>query len=176
MKPITVFLALVGPLGAITANVASSEENRVNRAVEIQNVFETVFRHQFGHNESGAQERAGAYFLEIEKKDPAPGFLKRFAGHKPPVKRGSEFKKGEGVKFRIDTYKWVTDNEVELTGGYYEGNLSASGRAYTVVRTDGKWVIEKDEGRGIALERRTRQHRLAAEPDALAVVQPAYPW
>ena len=37
------------------------------------------------------------------------------------------------------------DNSAEVAGGYYEGNLSASGNTYYVVRKDGKRVV--DSGR-----------------------------
>jgi hypothetical protein len=163
-------------MGEWGEDLASSGKKRVGRAADILNVFETLFRHQFGHNESGAQASAWAYFLEIEKKDPPSDFLKRFAKHRPPVKRASEFEDGEGVKFYISSYKWVTDDEVELTGGYYEGNMSASGHTYTVRRTDGKWVVEKDEPRWIASSARPASIGCPAVARTVITAHPSPEW
>ena len=33
---------------------------------------------------------------------------------------------------------------VEVSGGYYEANKSATGNTYTVVRKDGKWSVTGD--------------------------------
>ena len=54
-----------------------------------------------------AQQKAKAYFLSVFKKDPSAEFLKRFEKHKPPVKKGSEFKIGKGLAFRVVTIKKV---------------------------------------------------------------------
>ncbi len=105
-------------------------------------LFETFFRYKFENNPSGAKKNAAAYFLQIEKKDPSPKFLARFKGHTPPIKKGSEFVMGKGLLFRIDGYKQVDKNSVEIRGGYSEGNLSASWASYTWVRKNGKWVLK----------------------------------
>jgi hypothetical protein len=39
----------------------------------------------------------------------------------------------------------VDEDKVLVNGGYYEGNLSASGNVYTVERKDHKWVVTKDQ-------------------------------
>ena len=51
----------------------------------------------------GIQQKAAAYFLEIRKGDPAPGFLARFTGNQPPVRPGSEFETGKGLSFRVNS-------------------------------------------------------------------------
>jgi hypothetical protein len=35
-------------------------------------------------------------------------------------------------------------------GGYYEGDESASGNAYTLVRKGGKWLVTKDVTRWVS--------------------------
>lgn len=60
-------------------------------AQEKLDICEAVFRYQFEHNASGAQQKAKAYFLKIHNKDPSDEFLARFKGHTPPVKKGSDF-------------------------------------------------------------------------------------
>ena len=46
-------------------------------------VVETVFRHLFLNNESGAKQEADVYYLSIEEKDPSDEFLGRFDAHNP---------------------------------------------------------------------------------------------
>lgn len=124
---------------------------------EILDLFETFFRYKFENNASAQKQEAEAYFLEIEGEDPSPEFLARFKGHSPPVKRGSEFVMGSGIViegetpiegngllFRIDTYKWIGlfGNCVKISGGYSEGELSASWASYIWIRRKGKWKLE----------------------------------
>lgn len=118
----------------------------VDRETEILQVFETLFRHQFQRNASAVQQNAKGYFLTIDQQDPTPEFLTRFAGHVPPVRKGSEFAvEQEGVLFRVGAVKWIDDSTVEVHGGYYEGELSSSKNVYRLVRKDGKWVVERDQ-------------------------------
>jgi hypothetical protein len=116
-------------------------------------IREAVFRHQFGHNASAIRKKAKAYYLALgsvlNKRDPSSEFMRRFKGHKPSVERASlaELKYGrirDGLIFYIEEIRWINENEVEVSGGYYEGNLSASGNKYQVVRKNGKWAIKKD--------------------------------
>ena len=124
---------------------------------EILDLFEVFFRYKFENNASAQKQEAEAYFLEIEGEDPSPEFLARFKGHSPPVKRGSEFVMGSGIViegetpiegngllFRIDTYKWIGlfGNCVKISGGYSEGELSASWASYIWIRRKGKWKLE----------------------------------
>ena len=124
---------------------------------EILDLFETFFRYKFENNASAQKQEAEAYFLEIEGEDPPPEFLARFKGHSPPVKKGSEFVMGSGIViegetpiegngllFRIDTYKWIGlfGNCVKISGGYSEGELSASWASYIWIRRKGKWKLE----------------------------------
>jgi len=118
----------------------------LNREAEILNVFEALFRHQFANNSSGSQQNALAYYLQIDGEDPTAEFLKRFRKHSPPVRKGSDFRQDcGGLLFRIDSWEWTGDTAVELTGGYYEANLSASGNRYKLVKRNGKWTVERDE-------------------------------
>ena len=132
---------------------------------ETLDLFEAFFRYKFDNNHSGAQQDAEAYFLEIEGEDPSPEFLARFKGHSPPVKNGSEFVLarsievegetlivGNGVLFRIDSYEQMgsSKNRIEISGGYSEGDLSASWASYIWVRKEGKWELESVGPIGLA--------------------------
>ena len=131
----------------------------VDRAAEENNIREAVFRHQFEHNGSGQQQKANAYCLSIlldqKKSDPSDEFIKRFAGHKPPVRRASEchWTKVKVVENRtgrsalilfVSSITWVSDTEVTVGGGYEEANLSESGNTYTVKKQGGQWTVTED--------------------------------
>jgi len=63
---------------------------------ELLAICEVLFRHQFTHNVSAAQQKAPAYFLTIDERDLPAELLDRFAGHSPPVRPRSEFQLGKG--------------------------------------------------------------------------------
>ena len=115
------------------------------RESQTDDIREAVFRWQFDHNASSQQKKAQAYFLGVgDRDDPTDEFMKRFANHKPPVRKASacsadagkgvrDKKTGEkGLIFRVRKIEWKSDTEVEVQGGYYEGGLSASSNTYTV--------------------------------------------
>src|SRR5689334_13010252 len=77
-------------------------------------IREAVFRYLFEHNASGQQKKAGVYCLSLgEDADPSDEFMRRFAGHKPPVRKLSQCTVGPyhgvidkrtqkvGLKFRV---------------------------------------------------------------------------
>jgi len=148
---LTILLALFS-----TACVAAP----VNKAAEELDIREATFRYQFGKNASGQQQAAKNFYLAVpgggKGTDPDDAFMKRFAGNKPTVKRLSECdssddkgvvdkKTGErGLIFTTGAIKWVSDTEVEISGGYYEAGLSASGNTYFLKKVDGKWKVIKD--------------------------------
>ena len=104
-------------------------------------------------------EIGGGIFLEIGEKrdDPTDEFMKRFADHKPPVRKDSACRadgdKGvrdkktdeRGLIFWITTIEWKSDTEVGVKGGYYEGRLSSSANTYTVKKENGKWKVTNNK-------------------------------
>jgi len=129
------------------------------RETQDDDVYEAVFRWQFDHNASAQQKNAKVYFLGVGEKanDPSDAFMKRFTDHKPPVRKASasHYVRGKGIvdkktgdkglAFRATSIKWLSDAEVEVRGGYYEAELSASGNTYTVRKEKGKWKVTKDK-------------------------------
>ena len=129
------------------------------RENQTDDIREAVFRWQFDHNASGQNKKAQVYFLGIGDRggDPTDEFMKRFADHKPPVRKVSacsadagkgvrDKKTGEtGLIFRVTKIEWKSDTEVRVKGGYYEAGLSASGNTYTVKKENGKWKVTKDK-------------------------------
>ncbi len=83
--------------------------------------------------------------------------MKRFADHKPPVRKASDSKRGpglevidrktgeKGVILRVESIKWISAIEVEVQGGYSQSGLSASGNIYTVKKKNGKWSVAHDK-------------------------------
>lgn len=144
-----------------------------DKVAEELDIREATFRYLFGNNASAAKQNARSYYLAIHPTgnisdpgndstkhftggDPDAAFMKRFAGNTPPVKMSSECdlanevrdkKTGErGVVFCTGKIRWISETEVEVQGGYYEGNLSASGGGYRVKKVNGKWTVEEGIG------------------------------
>lgn len=123
-------------------------------------VREAVFRHQFEDNASGQQQSVAYYFLALgnptEREDPPPEFLKRFEGHTPKVVPVSQSTAADnsavihqddgkrGLIFQITNLQWIDETTAEVQGGYYEGNVSASGNLYRVEKRGDEWVVTDD--------------------------------
>lgn len=146
---------------ALACTNGASDADRLKQQDDIR---EAVFRYQFAHNASGQQTGAAVYCLWVGEKatDPSDDFMRRFANHKPPVRKMSECKAdpshgvidkrtgAQGLGFRATSIKWLSDIEVEVEGGYYEAGLSASGNTYIVNKQKGKWVVSSDRMNWIA--------------------------
>ncbi len=115
-----------------------------NQALDIA---EATFRYQFEHNVSGKNQKT--YYLLLFGKDPSPEFLARFKDNQPPVRKGSDFTEGE-IKFKVVDIERISDTKVKVYGGYYEGNVSASGSNYNVELKDGKWIVTGEDLLGVS--------------------------
>ena len=110
-------------------------------------IYEAVFRHQFGRNASATPQSATAFFIEIAGSDPPDAFLARFRGETPQVKKASlalmgkhaavidRGKRGFALLFTAEKIRWVTNDVVEVSGGYAEGDLGPSGNIYRLRHT-----------------------------------------
>jgi hypothetical protein len=135
-----------------------------NRIGQEDHIREVVFRYQFEHNASGQQKRAHAFCLALGEKgsDPAEQLMKRFAHHRPPVRKASAChvtSSGEVIDnhtnesaliFFISSITWISDSEVKAEGGYEEGNVSSSGNTYTVRKQNSKWEVTDDKMNSIS--------------------------
>jgi hypothetical protein len=152
-------LQLILLIACTSLGFAADKDQDKQRARQVDDIREAVFRWQFDHNASGQQKKAKVYFLRLQGKegDPTDEFMKRFAGHSPPVRKASacesDAKKGVrdkttgemGLVFWISNVRWKSDTEVELGGGYDESSRSASSNAYVVKKVDGKWKVTSDK-------------------------------
>ena len=125
-----------------------------DRQTQEDSIREVVFRYLFNHNESGLKNDAAVYCLSLsdERTDPSDQFVMRFKENQPPVLKISkcgwvsnvpiDANTGRrGLVFRITGIRWISGNEAEVAGAYYEGGLSASGDAYRVIHQHGSWKV-----------------------------------
>jgi hypothetical protein len=133
----------------------SSNREVATRLSEEDEIREAVFRYQFEFNASGLGQAANAYFLNVEgNKDPSAQLLERFGGHRPPVKPVSASMLQPGTAqvldresglpsliFGITEIRWLSDDEVEVDGGYEEASESGTGNTYRVVKEAGRWEV-----------------------------------
>lgn len=126
------------------------------RIASERDICEAVFRYQFTHNASGQQTNAGVFFLSMTNADPDDSFMNRFAGDTPPVKKASLASsdtrtivmdpetKANGLILQIENIRWITEEKVEVDGGYFEAGDSSSGNTYYLEKQKGRWIVIKD--------------------------------
>ncbi len=162
-----VLAALLAACAGRVSSVPVVSPTTLPRSAQEDDIREAVFRYQFEHNASGTQQTAQFYCLSLGEYskdiDPDDGLMQRFQGHKPAVKKVSqcicspevgvkdkEIGQSGGLVFRVTSIRWISNTEVEVEGGYYEGGLSASGNVYQVVRKGNQWVVTDDKMRWIS--------------------------
>jgi hypothetical protein len=146
-------------LAVITVGFAAP----VDKGQQENDIREAVFRYQFEHNVSGQKGHAHEYYLSITEvgssfgRDLPGSFMKRFVGHRPPVRKFSDCRitsdgrvvskhSGRtGLLFMTGRITWLSDTTVTVNGGYYEGNVGSSGSPYTVANEAGAWRVVKDQ-------------------------------
>jgi hypothetical protein len=94
--------------------------------------------------------------LSFGKEEPTDEFILRFAGHNPPVKKNSQAsgkykvidkETGKrGVLLSAASITRITENEVEVWGGYITGpynkkDKNAAIKIYSVQRDNNKWIV-----------------------------------
>jgi len=134
-----------GLFGVGKKSAVETSGDRTVTMTDTLDIAEAVFRYQFKRNASGVQQKAPSYFLLLFGKDPDTAFLTRFKDNIPPVKKGSEFKVGEGLQFRVTAIKRITDSTVEVEAGYFEAGLSSAGNTYIVEKKDGTWIVTRSK-------------------------------
>lgn len=136
------------------------------REAEERNAREAVFRFQFKNNASGLRNGADVYCLEIwqggaDPVDPDEPMLRRLSEGPALVRKSSSCDSGElgvfdkatgtrGLVLRTGKIDWVSGDELQVEGGYYEGPLSASANLYRLKKVNGAWVVVGDEQTAIA--------------------------
>ena len=127
-------------------------------------IRESVFRYQIHHNDSYQKDQAHGFYLAIAGGDPSDEFMVRFARNETPIQKASACERTSdtplgvhdkqsglpGIILEIDALNRIGDKEAEVTGGYFEGGLSASSNVYHVKFKNGAWVVTSVEGKSIS--------------------------
>ena len=134
------------------------KEAPITKEQREENIREVVFRYMFEHNASEMQQDAEVYFIAVESRtDPTQDMLKRFKGHKPPVKpvsatthfgwggvKGRSSGKA-GIIFTVREIDWISDTQVLVTGEYFEDSESTGRSQYKVLFENEQWVVTETE-------------------------------
>jgi hypothetical protein len=152
--------------------LAQNPPNGPARAAQEDAIREAVLRYQMegwardgDKSEAEAQDandkaiakrlNARVYYLSVNRKDPSEELLKRFRDFPRTIKKVSESThtkrlwvadkktKQPGIIFSADEIHWITDDQVEVDGGYYCGGLCAAGDVFTVNFDHGTWKVTK---------------------------------
>jgi hypothetical protein len=129
-----------------------SDKPVFTRTIEEENIAEAVFRYQFEN--CCVNPKYSVYFISRgDDLDPSDNFMKRFAGHNPPVKKVSQSVKvsdgvndketGErGVILGIHRIKWLNNAEIDVSVSEFVWGWGQSGSVCRVVRENDKWKVK----------------------------------
>lgn len=117
-------------------------------------IREAAFRYAFTHFETRDFTKISAIIIVIEDDTPSDEFLKRFATHKPPVRKIPRFRRNEIQDTELSCYvykiKWLSDTEAEIAVSRVigEGEAAVSFR-YTMRLTNKGWEVVQYKLTGI---------------------------
>ncbi|MGH9509955.1 MAG: hypothetical protein ACRD2M_08460 [Terriglobales bacterium] len=142
-----------------------------DRSIQEDDIREAVFRYRI--KERYTEFSQSPSFLTIDGKDPSDAFMARFAGAKPPVKKGSgayvkenpftemvgdpnkrpplegmlrdRSNDKKAFSVHVGEISWMTPALVEVKGGTYCGWTCGDGGLFRVVKKDGQWRVENYE-------------------------------
>jgi hypothetical protein len=120
------------------------------KAAQEDDIREAVFRFQFQSYDSKWLQTFKVFYLSLgDKHDPTDDFLQRFKDTNLDVRKASlaDRSAGEikdGLIFYIKEIKWISNKEVQVSGGHFKDGLNGSGRMFQVLREKGKWLVKKD--------------------------------
>lgn len=107
-------------------------------------IYEAVIRYQIFNSAAGGRGTSPA-FVVICDQNPPEALLERFEGHSPPVDAAKRYRGRISVLYILDSIHRPSADVAIVTGGYYEGSLSASGNTYHLIRKNGFWKVVRDE-------------------------------
>ena len=127
-------------------------------------VREAQIRYQFTSNAAANKDVVDTFCIAMVTADhhsagtdPPPALLERFNNGPRKVRKQSDcaydeekglFEKATdkpALLLRTGKITWKTGTRATISGGYFEGSLSASGNLYYLEKRNGKWVVTKDE-------------------------------
>ena len=149
-------LASLALLTVVVLSACARVDEPVAPASPEDQVREAVFHYLFEHQQLKPQGTLEAYFLGLGAKgdDPPPHFMRRFAGHRPPVKPLSASSLdtqemrlldpetgGVGLYFEIHSVDWRGEDQAHVQGGCYLYPVTDRRSEYRVTRDSGGWVV-----------------------------------
>ena len=142
MPRLALGLIVLTTLSGCLASPSSGPPSTTYQIEQTPAVAAAVFRHMFKHHADSTLQSVGAFFLTIEGKDPGDSFIKRFAEHLPPVRKGSAFASGKGLWLRVNSIKWIDSSKVEVFANCYQSRLLNWDRFYRVQKEWwSAWVV-----------------------------------
>ena len=104
------------------------------------------------------------FFVSLNNRDPSDTFVKRLRDIHRIVRKvsASEISKTprtpvvdrvsgqRGIIFAADEIRWLSDDSVQVKGGYYCDGLCAAGIVFEVSREGDKWVVKNKKLRWIS--------------------------
>lgn len=114
---------------------------------ELHDIAEAVLRYQFRSVADSNLSKGPGYFIsfvertpdrgDLNSTDPPPEFINRFAGHTPPVRKGSEITMGGGTRFHISGVTRISKESVEVIAGV----RGVGGWTYLLGKRNGEWTV-----------------------------------
>ncbi len=130
-----------------------------DRAGQLDDIREAVFRYQFDHCE---RQGVGAYVLSVgadkegvaqkrtgRQEDPDDELMRRFQGHQPPIVQASVWQQtptrwGRVSAFHIMRIAWINDHEVTVEGSCgIPSDQEREEFLYRVMQAAGAWVVQE---------------------------------
>lgn len=102
------------------------------------------------------------FFVSINGKDPGDEFINRFRDVPRTIRKASSAKVVKphtptdrttgmtGIVFDAANIDWLSDDTVEVEGGYYCGGLCAADSTFQVHRENDKWIVKSSDLNGIS--------------------------
>jgi hypothetical protein len=147
MKMLIVFMVMLVACGAEGRDVVGASID--------PDIYEVGFRYLFERSaEEESATNATVYFIGLGAHAPDNDFMKRFAGHLPPVERRSEIKfvndcpvdattAKPGIVFQVDDEASYSNGIIKIKGGWYKGGLDAVDGTLFISRKTGEWRVDK---------------------------------
>ena len=123
-----------------------------SRAEQEADIQEAVLLHLIAPSSSN---KSSPIFISVNRSDPTPQFLQRFAKHQLNVKPESQSSWANGrvidsstglgsVIYDVRQMKWTDAQSVEVYGGWISANLSAMTCEYLVIWDGNKWRVKEN--------------------------------
>jgi hypothetical protein len=109
---------------------------------EEMDICEAILRRELSDSGSIPRAQAGVC-LRVNGFNPPAALLRRFQEYEPHLLAGSEFRDGWNVLVEVGPTRKTSEFSAEAFASCYVAGDVGGGRTFTLVRKDGKWVIDQ---------------------------------